>query len=167
MTVTTDVINQGIVLASILAGFAFSITAQVIMGEDKSKNAQRLSYQLLGVGLVCLFAVVIGIVYLASVDDAADHRVRGYAFLGSLGIAIFVFGWAMVEMVNSYQTDHTLRWLSIAYIITILVGIGLVVVVTITYAPRRGGSMVWLGPLTRAGGVTTAKSEAAPGRFRR
>src|SRR5688572_21172821 len=63
VTYTNDFIGQGIVIASILAGFAFTITAQIALGGDRESGVLRSALLFIGAGVCSLVGVVSGLLY--------------------------------------------------------------------------------------------------------
>ena len=64
-------IGHAMVLASILAGFAFSIAAQIALGQDRTREQQRIAQYFFQAGVLSLTTIVIGILLFVHQDDPA------------------------------------------------------------------------------------------------
>ena len=87
MSVNSDVVNQGIVLASILAGFAFVIAAEIALREPVPQTLRDVSLSFVVTGMLCLTAVAFGILYFAIENNQRGRDNVGYEFILFLSAA--------------------------------------------------------------------------------
>jgi hypothetical protein len=91
MVINDEAVRQGVVLATILTGFAFAIAAQIVLGEDKSMASDILASGFLLAGLYSLGAVIVAIVYFAYTGNSVAQRNLSGGFFGLLSLAILAF----------------------------------------------------------------------------
>jgi hypothetical protein len=133
MSGTDDAINQGIVLAGILTGFAFVIAAQFGQERSKIEQSERLAYGFFSVGLCCLTAVVLGILYFANEDDDFDQTLLSALFFVMLAIGGGVFLHTMSELIRWNIQEQTERRVLLYAIIFFAVLLVILAVWTGTY----------------------------------
>jgi predicted membrane channel-forming protein YqfA (hemolysin III family) len=97
---TDDAINQGIVLAGVLTGFAFVIAAELALREVRVKQSERLAYGFFLVGLSCLTAVAVGILYFANEPGTNDQRLLSIVFFILLTLGALIFLYTMAELIR-------------------------------------------------------------------
>jgi hypothetical protein len=105
MDVNDDVLSQGIVFASILAGFSFSLAARLVVSKRAQKTDQVIAGGLFDAGFISLTAVAMGIVQFATQDHSDDVETIGWIFIGLLLYAAGTFIIAMTRMFRKYVTD--------------------------------------------------------------
>jgi hypothetical protein len=91
MAVSGDAISLGAVLASILAGFAFSAAAQfVAKQEDHPARLGPVALYAVS-GIVCLGSVWVGVLYFSNSGQEDDQGLLGHFFFAMLAFGTYFF----------------------------------------------------------------------------
>jgi uncharacterized membrane protein len=104
---TEDAIRLGIVLAGILAAFAFTIGAETAQRHELTEHEEELSSDFFFVGVICLVAAITGVIYFVSIGRDADEQYLPALFFLYLlgGIAYFVLSVRLL-ILASINTRH-------------------------------------------------------------
>ena len=95
--ITGGAIDQGVVLASIVAGFSLSTAIQIAMGSNTHQGTTRIIYVLFVSAMCCMASVAASMARIAA-PDATDKWLLSQAFVLLLyvGGALFMLGFVGV-----------------------------------------------------------------------
>lgn len=106
MVVTNEAIGQGVVLASILSGFAFAIATQIALTPDRSTKLQSIALVFLISGSLGLASIVFGMLTLMTQGNAERLSTNVTYFF----IALLFSAWMLIVGVSTIidmSFDHT------------------------------------------------------------
>ena len=126
-----EAIRLGVVLASILAAFAFTIGAETAQRHDISEHEEELSGDFFFVGVICVVAAATGIIYFISIGSDADERfLPGLFFIYLLGgAAYFVVSVRLLILasINTRQVQGRLaqavNFLVIGFVVAVIASV--------------------------------------------
>jgi hypothetical protein len=121
--VNDQVVSQGIVFASIMAGFAFVIAAEIALREPIPKELEFPAFSFLGTGLFGIVAAAAGVFYFGTAQDAAQQSKLGIVFLGAIGGTGLMFLRSILSLFRRRFAGKTLRdfYMLMAAIIALVV----------------------------------------------
>jgi hypothetical protein len=126
-----EAIQIVVVLAGVLAAFAFLIAVETAQRHEITEHEEELSSDFFFVGVVCIVAAVTGIIYFISIGRDADEQYLPILFFIYLAgaIAYFVLS-ARLLIVASINTRHVhsrmtqaINFLIVAFIVAVLASI--------------------------------------------
>ena len=119
MEINADVISQGIVLVSILAGFAFFIAADIALRDRTTKPMEHVALFFFATGLVLVFTASIGVIYYANAANKPIQRQYGMVFLLFLVLSICAFIASLHQLLREKMSSATYGALLILMIATL------------------------------------------------
>jgi len=96
--VNSDVVSQGIVLLSVLSGFAFVIAAEVALRDPFPEDMQRVAYLFFATGLYCVLTVALGVLYFVQGMGPGWTQGLSFAFAVSFPGSVLVFVLSLVHL---------------------------------------------------------------------
>lgn len=136
MEITEDVISQGIVVISILAGFSFAISAELLMRRSLPKVTEKIAAMFAIGGLASIVTALIGIMYFGSPHLPAQRGDSASTFLalllGSISWFIYTFLYLVTERVEDPVWKTLIK--SIGYLV---VAILILTTVVFVFPPTR------------------------------
>jgi hypothetical protein len=94
MDFNDNVISQGIVLASILAGFGLATAAQIALSSGQSEKRKSIAHLFIASSLFSVTAAILGMIAMGLETDTNQFHVSVLAYVVCLVFALvgFVFG---------------------------------------------------------------------------
>ena len=135
MDFNDNVISQGIVLASILAGFGLATTAQIALSSGQSRQRKSLAHLFIASSLFSVTSAILGMIAMGLETDTNLFRVSVIAYVVCLMFALlgFVFGIdGLIERTTTpQQTDFPflLSWFSRILLAIVLI-VFLILIIT-------------------------------------
>ena len=132
MEINADVISQGIVLVSVLAGFAFFIAADIALRDGMPKPMEHVALFFFTTGLVLIFTASIGVIYFANDANKPIQRQYGMVFLLFLVLSVCAFIFSLHQLLHAKMSSATYSALLILMIATLFLIVVAVFVTLIT-----------------------------------
>lgn len=96
--INDQVVSQGIVLLSVLTGFAFVISADIALREQNPNKIHNVAFLFFGVGMISLIGVTSGIVYFATSNNPKRQEEASGYFLILLLATGLIFLLALIAL---------------------------------------------------------------------
>lgn len=91
MQVTPDVVSQGIVFSTILAGFCFVIATEIALREPVPETLGELAAIFFAVGITAMMGAGFGIIYFADVGNPKHQNYIASIYLLTLALISLMF----------------------------------------------------------------------------
>src|SRR3954468_890766 len=94
MDFSDNVISQGIVLASILAGFGLATSAQIALGSGQNEKRKSIAHLFIASSLFSVTAAMLGMIAMGLETDTNQFHLSVLAYVVCLMLSLigFVFG---------------------------------------------------------------------------
>jgi hypothetical protein len=128
--ITEDVISQGVVMVSILSGFAFFIAAEIALRDGTPEHMERVALWFFGTGLVLFFTAALGIIFFANDGNKSIQQQYGIVFLFFLVVSVCAFVVSLHQLLRAKMSPASYVALVIL-MVAVLFLIAMAVIVTL------------------------------------